>query len=313
MAGSGVVLRQPGLMSAIVDAGRGVHQQRGFSESGPMDDDAFFWVNWLCGNSHSAPALEWIGPAEFVATSELQVAVTGPGASVCVNGQTHCLWETLNVKEGDLLTVTPEKTGTRHYLGIRGNWKVPRIALSACTVAREKLGGIHEDGSYCVAQDMIPVITDSSFISPRHVPEWARTDYLSDEPVRMVPGYQFAWFSNVAKQLFFTSSYKVTNKIDRMGYRLSGTPVKCARSEMHSEGITLGAIQCPPDGQPIIMMRDRQTLGGYPKLGCVSPTDVNRVAQSIPGEQLLFQPEDADNARASYLLRLSRRRAITGN
>ncbi|WP_414830703.1 biotin-dependent carboxyltransferase family protein [Alteromonas sp. H39] len=313
MDGNGLLIREPGLMCAIVDAGRGIHQQRGFSESGPMDDDAYFWGNWLCGNPEGTPAIEWVGPAEFVATSDLHAAVTGPGAKVSVNGQTHGLWVTLTLKEGDRLRVEPDKIGTRHYLGISGNWDVPHIAHSACTVAREKLGGIHEDGSYCSAEDHIRVSTHTPVAAAREVPLWVRPDYSCDTPISVVSGYQSAWFSNVAKQLFFTSCYKITNKIDRMGYRLSGTPVKCARSEMHSEGITLGAVQCPPDGQPIIMMRDRQTLGGYPKLGCVSPTDLNRIAQSVPGEQLAFQPQDADNARASYLLRQSRRRAITGN
>lgn len=313
MTASGLLIQQPGLMSAIIDAGRGIHQQRGFSESGPMDDDAFFWVNWLCANPEGTPAIEWVGPAEFVATADIHVAVTGPGAKVSVNAGTQALWETLPLKEGDCLSVEPHKTGTRHYIGIRGAWNVPRVAQSACTVAREKLGGLHEDGSYCAAEDIISVTADTPLTTLREVPAWGRPDYSSDIPINVILGYQSRWFSEVAKQLFFTSNYKITNKIDRMGYRLSGTPVKCARSEMHSEGITLGAVQCPPDGQPIVMMRDRQTLGGYPKLGCVSPVDLNRLAQSVPGEQVSFQPEDADDARASFLLRLSRRRAITGN
>lgn len=313
MTASAMLLREPGLMSAIVDAGRGIHQQRGFSESGPMDDDAFFWVNWLCGNPVGTPAIEWVGPAEYEATSPLQVAITGPGADVSVNGQPQALWETLALKEGDNVTVKPHQTGTRHYLGIRGDWDVPLIAGSACTVAREELGGIHEDGSYNVAGDAISVRSAAALQEARVVPQRGRPEYGSDKPFKVIIGYQSTWFSAVTHHLFFSSSYKITNKIDRMGYRLSGTPVKCARSEMHSEGITLGAVQCPPDGQPIIMMRDRQTLGGYPKLGCVSPMDLSRLAQCVPGEQVTFQPEDADNARASYLLRAARRRAITGN
>lgn len=313
MLDSAIILTQPGLMSTIVDNGRGIHQQRGFSESGPMDDEAYYWVNWLCGNSDGTPAIEWVGAAEFTVTSDMQIAVTGPGATVKVNDCQCELWVTLALKEGDVVTVEPEKTGTRHYLGIRGNWRVPHIAGSACTVAREGLGGLHEDGSYNCADDTISVDIDSALKEVREVPGWGRPDYLLATPVKVIPGYQNAWFTEVAKQLFYTSSYKITNKIDRMGYRLSGTPVKCARSEMHSEGITLGAIQCPPDGQPIVMMRDRQTLGGYPKLGCVSPTDLYRLAQRVPGEHVTFQSEDADNARASYLLRASRRREITGS
>ncbi|MCU7553995.1 biotin-dependent carboxyltransferase family protein [Alteromonas sp. ASW11-19] len=307
-----LMVKSPGMQALIMDDGRGAAQQQGFSESGPMDDDAFFWANWLCENPSSTPQIEWVGEAEFEATQTINVAVTGPGAEVQVNGKSHAMWTTLRLKAGDRLSVTPDNMGTRHYLAVSGRWQVPKVARSASTVIREHLGGLSRDGSALVTGDAIPIdvrITEDI----RELPEAMRPAYSPDTPFAVIPGYQYNWFSPVSQQLFFSSVYKITPQIDRMGYRLSGTAIQCSEHALRSEGITLGAIQLPPDGQPIVMMRDRQTLGGYPKLGCVSTNDISRLAQMVPGQPIEFEAQDAEQARATYLLKLRQRQLVTGS
>ena len=98
-----------------------------------------------------------------------------------------------------------------------------------------------------------------------------------------------------------------------MGYRLSGTPVQSTQDSMYSEGIHLGAIQIPKDGQPIVMMKDRQTLGGYPKIGSVTPNDLTKLAQAVPGECVSFVREHSDNARARFLLQWQKRLRLSGD
>jgi allophanate hydrolase subunit 2 len=106
----------------------------------------------------------------------------------------------------------------------------------------------------------------------------------------VVPGYQQRHFSRLAQRRFFGSEYRVTERCDRMGYRLSGNSV-CADIEgIQSEGIAMGAIQCPADGQPIVLLNDRQTIGGYPKLGCVLSLDCAALAQLRPGDSVIFTP-----------------------
>ncbi len=308
---SALMVKNPGMQALLMDEGRGAAQQQGFSEAGPMDDDAFFWANWLCDNPVGTPQVEWVGAAEFEALQGIDVAVTGPDAEVTVNGKPQALWQTLQLQAGDTLSVTPTSVGTRHYLAVAGQWQAPKVARSASTVTREHLGGLKQDGSALEAGEKIPV-KPTRVAEIRQVPAAARPDYSPDKPFAVIPGYQYDWFSGVSQRLFFSSAYKITPQIDRMGYRLSGTAIQCSQHALRSEGITLGAIQLPPDGQPIVMMRDRQTLGGYPKLGCVSTNDISRLAQMVPGQTITFVAQDAEQARATYLLKLRQRQLVTG-
>ncbi|MEW9799554.1 biotin-dependent carboxyltransferase family protein [Alteromonas sp. CYL-A6] len=307
---TGLTVVDPGLLSLLIDSGRNAVQRFGFCESGPMDHDAYWWANWLVGNASDACALEIMGDAEFRLDVHAQVAVTGPAASLAVNQQQQADWTTVSVSPGDSLQVRAGKPGQRAYLAIAARWAVRSVIGSVCTVAREHLGGLDGIGSALRAGDTIPLAE----VSPRLVrtlnPEY-RPNYDLSAPLGVVLGYQHHAFSATAKSFFFNSDYRVSSKINRMGYRLSGTAVACSNRSLRSEGINLGAIQVPPDGQPIIMMRDRQTLGGYPKLGCVVLSDINRLAQAVPGDEVTFKAIDMNDARAAYLLKLQKRARLT--
>jgi allophanate hydrolase subunit 2 len=119
----------------------------------------------------------------------------------------------------------------------------------------------------------------------------------------VIPGYQYERFSAVERMKFFSGTYQVSTNIDRMGYRLQGEPINSGSSGIISEGIALGAVQIPADGQPIILLRDRQTIGGYPKIGCVFSLDLARLAQRKPGGRVEFTLLDlaaAENRRVLY-------------
>ena len=297
-----------GLFSLIVDEGRKGKQRQGFSQSGPMDAMAYSWANFLAHNPDNTPCLEVIGQMTVCFSEPAIVAITGRQAKVRVNGHDQLSNRSIKVNKNDKLCFGSERFGCKAYLAIYGLWEVPLQVDSACTVVRESLGGLHGDGR---------AINDGDFISISRCPEQTyaklpirqlpmqlndRKTYDINSPLRVIKGYQEAYFSQVAKRMFESTEYTVSSSIDRMGYRLTGAGIASSMSSMRSEAIHLGAIQVPPDGQPIIMMRDRQTLGGYPKLGCVNPLDVSRLAQQVPGETVSFIFQNSEEARADILL-----------
>lgn len=297
----------PGLMSVIVDMGRVGYQSTGYCQSGPMDEDAFFWANYLVDNTIATPCLEVLGEMTVVAKNNVCAAITGKQVQATINGNACSIFETLVLKEGDSLTFGSQTLGCRAYLSLGGDWNVPLSMNSACCVVREGIGGLYGNGKPLSAGDSLILKNHRIMRNVRNLEETYRPDYTLDKPISVVSGYQVSHFPRASQRIFTTSNYTITQDISRMGYRLSGAPVKHNISSMRSEAIHLGAVQIPPSGQPIIMMRDRQTLGGYPKLGCVSPLDINRLAQASPGNTVTFTFSDNDNERAKFLLRQQKR------
>jgi biotin-dependent carboxylase-like uncharacterized protein len=310
-----IKIHASGMQSILVDAGRRGHQHEGFCEAGPMDEDAYWWGNYLVANQESSPCIEVIGELSLMCDDAGIIAATGREVQLKINHKEAEAYQTQWVKEGDEITLSSNTMGSKTYLFIGGNWQVPTVLGSACTVVREQLGGLANDGQVLTSGDEIRIVPSDSSITPtkprrlaqRH---WPKYDFQT--PLKVIEGYQSDCFSAVARRTFFSSEYQITSNVNRMGFRLKGRPVGCEQKSMLSEAIHIGAIQIPSDGQPIVMMRDRQTLGGYPKLGCVDPIDVSRLAQAVPGESVAFTPIHSDNARARFLLHWQQRRRITG-
>jgi len=307
-----VSVKQNGLLSLIIDSGRKGRQIHGFSQSGPMDEEAYWWANYLVANGSDTPAIECMGRCALLFSNNGHVAVTGRNVSVMINHQTQGPFETLKVKAGDTLVVDSEFLGSKTYIAIGGKWSVPTPLDSACTVTRENIGGLRNDGTGLIDGDVIDITPHSQPIPHHAIASAFQPCYDISKPIGLIPSYQYTEFSELARAQFVAHEYCVSSNINRMGYRLSGTAITSAVTQMRSEGIHSGAVQIPPDGQPIVMMRDRQTLGGYPKIGSVNPLDINRLAQSVPGETLRFVYQDSDNARAEYLLNWHKRLRITG-
>lgn len=301
----------PGIRAIYVDRGRQHHQAMGLTESGPMDEYAFLWSNRLLANPCSSAALEiTMGLARFEALTDSVMAICGADFAAAINGRPLDNWSSFNLVKGDLLTFkASQRRGIVAYLAIKGGFHCPNLFSSCCTVEREGLGG-NNQGQKLIKGETLHA-TQASLSGPdtvlRTVAPELIPNYANDQPItlRFIPGYQWPLFAARQQQHFVTTAYAVTDQSDRMGIRLRGPGLSTQTKSMISEAIALGAIQVPPDGLPIVLMRDRQTIGGYPKLGTVLSTDIERLAQAMPGQTLRFSPVPLQLA---YQERVSRER-----
>ncbi|WP_339668829.1 biotin-dependent carboxyltransferase family protein [Dasania marina] len=283
----------PGFLSLLQDAGRYGYHGVGLTTSGPMDALAFNWANLLCGNAADAVAIEAsVGGLTLTSQADTVIAVTGAEVPFTINGEERELWRSHKVKTGDTIALSFATNGCRSYLAVAGGFQIKESFGSVATVVREGIGGLA--GKALQAGDELPV---KGIDAPcLELPEQWRPSYSKDITVRVIPSYQVQSFSPVQQRLFFGSDYKVSDRCDRMGYKLEGPALKTSMTAMLSEGICLGAIQVPPDGQPIVLMNDRQTIGGYPKIGAVLSLDLAYLAQQMPGGKVRFEPITIDCA-----------------
>ncbi len=295
---------QPGILSLVQDQGRfGLHSI-GLTTGGPMDRNAFRWANRLCNNTADCAMIEiTVGGLSLESQLHSQIAVTGASMALSINHKSMALWQSHAIAPGDRIDLGYATDGGRGYLAVAGGFHGQPCFNSQATVARESLGGLHQDGTPLQTGDMLPC-SDNPHIShllrlPRH---WCRSQTNQATNLRVVLGYQQDAFTPLQKQLFFSSEYRITENSDRMGYRLQGAAIKPSIDGILSEGICLGAIQVPADGQPIVLLSDRQTIGGYPKLGSVLSLDLDKLAQLMPGSNICFEPISIEQAHNALLL-----------
>ncbi|MDG2501600.1 MAG: biotin-dependent carboxyltransferase family protein [Porticoccaceae bacterium] len=305
---SGLIVIQPGIFSLAQDSGRfGLHSI-GLTTGGPMDRNAFRWANRLCDNSQSATAIEvTVGGLVLESTTTTNIAMTGANIPLTINQQAAALWQSHKIIPGDRIELGFAVAGSRGYLAVAGGFQIEPIFNSVSTVPREGLGGTTQDGTPLQAGQILPCQALQHPLDCLSVPSQQRPDYAANQArVRVVLGYQQDAFSEIQKQLFFSSQYTVSDSSDRMGYRLKGPNISPSIDGILSEGICLGAIQVPADGQPIILLNDRQTIGGYPKLGSVLSLDLGKLAQLMPGGTVQFEAISVE--RAHNLLALDEQR-----
>lgn len=303
---SGLRVIKPGVLSLLQDAGRVGHQQAGMTTGGPLDEPAFDWANALLGNPRGTAVLEvHLGGLRLRAERDLQIALTGADMQARVGDRQLAPWCSHALQAGDVLALPGARAAMRAYLAVPGGFWAPRVAGSCATVMREGLGGLHGDGQPLKAGDSLALARPAGGSRARCVAPTVIPDYGKPLVLRVLPGYQFDAFSAAARADFFTNEYRVGARGDRMGCRLDGPKIESIPGDILSEGIALGAIQIPPDGQPIILLQDRQTIGGYPKLGCVASLDLAALAQAPPGRPLRF-------ARATPAELIAERRAYDG-
>ena len=288
---------QSGILSQIQDLGRFGQAHLGMTTSGAADPFAHRIANRLLGNNDNAPVIEMsLGGAEFVALNRITIALCGADCPLYVNQQPISNWQSHHLLAGDRLSIGMATQGTRIYLAISQGFKVNKQFGSTSTTIREAIGGL--DGQALFAKQILTVPTLSA--APlQQLAFQHRPTYPDALQLRVILGYQARQFPSVQIERFLHHRYQITNQSDRMGYRLSGVAIDSKQSQMYSEGICYGAIQVPPDGQPIILLNDRQTIGGYPKLGTVLSLDCTKLAQSRPGVEVSFcaiSQEEAHNA-----------------
>lgn len=285
---SGFAVLAPGMLSLLQDAGRYGQHRIGLTTGGPLDAMAMGWANRLVHNPPGATAIEAsFGGLKLECRINTLVAVTGGDQSLLINGEERETWRSHRLEAGDIIELGFARQFCRSYLAVQGGFQVEASFGSTSTVVREGIGGL--DGGKLDAGDELPA-RGSSEIRCLRMRADARTEYSDDITLRVIPGYQQQHFPRLQQRRFFAGVYTVTDRADRMGYRLEGPAIRCDIDGILSEGICMGAIQVPSDGQPIVLLRDRQTIGGYPKIGSALSLDTGKLAQLMPGARVRFEP-----------------------
>ena len=280
---------KPGAISLLQDEGRFGFQHWGITTGGAMDEHASRWANRLLGNASNDVVLEiTLGNVHLEATEDTWIALTGAELNCKINGVSRDNWQTHFVSKGDQLTMGWAQAGVSSYLAVAGGFQLGKEFGSCSTVKREGLGGLNGGVLQAGDQLVFNSVGKYHYTCPHQVPPDFVPDYTTVLNVRVIAGYQAAQFRADSLSSFYSSTYIVKPDSDRMGFRLEGEMIESGVTGLLSEGISYGAIQVPADGQPIILLKDRQTLGGYPKLGSVLPIDGFSLSQRKAGDSVCF-------------------------
>ena len=266
----------------LQDVGRFGVRHLGVTQGGALDWVSMSWANKLLNNALDAAVIEvTLGGLTLLAESDCCLALAGADLGAVLDDRPIAPWRSFFVRKGQQLGFTRPITGARAYLAAPGGFAAVDVLGSCATVAREGLGGLEGSGKALVEGDQL-TYSGASF-ELHALPDHLIPDVSDQRPLDVVLGAQIGQFSGLSLFDAFNSDWTLDSRADRMGMRLLGPELVYQGKPMISEGIPLGAIQVPPDGQPIILLNDRQTIGGYPRLGALTPMSLARLAQKLPG------------------------------
>jgi biotin-dependent carboxylase-like uncharacterized protein len=290
-----------GPLSTVQDLGRYGLRDRGVSVGGAMDAQALQLGNVLVGNTPDEAGIEiTICPASIRFLCDTVIAVTGTDSDASLDGRPLRPWWRWQVKAGQVLKLNPPQHAMRTYLAVAGGINVEPILGSRGTDLKAAFGGL--DGRALRDGDRLPLgVPGAAKAATKGIfpPDWWPA-------VRVLPGPQYDWFTAAAQTAFWSSEWQLTPQSNRMGYRLAGPVLEReVEGELPSHGVVPGVIQVPPSGQPIVLMADAQTTGGYPKIAVVIQADLWKLAQLRLGARLRFVICDVAEAREA--LRTSQR------
>ena len=293
----------PGLLTTVQDKGRTGYQQFGMPTAGAMDPFALQAANLLTGNLRSEGALEITFPGfEAFFTEDTLIAITGADLGAELSGVPVVLWRSFLCPAGSILRFTGLKSGCRAYLAAAGGFDVPQVMGSKSTYIRAEIGGWK--GRRLEAGDRLPIgpLQSSAAGAGKRLLPSRIPVYSSTVTLEVILGPQASYFTRQSLQTFLSKPYRVGMYADRMGYRLEGPPLEHVRSaDIISDGIPLGAVQVPGHGMPIVMLADRQTTGGYPKIATVITADIPKLAQLKMGDSIHFCEVTLEEARRRLL------------
>ncbi len=301
-----ISVQRPGLLTTIQDMGRPGRQHLGVPVNGVMDEISHRIANLLVGNDESEATLELTvnGPT-LRFDEDAVIALCGANMGGAADGESLPWWRPVRVPKGTTLTFGRPEIGARAYLAVAGGFDVPAVFGSRSTALSGGYGGFR--GRALKKGDVLALRAPEEAHTPRWVrllirhhhglayPNWsvsrARMPYrVRPQVVRVLPGRHWQLFSVAAREQLTRALYRVALDSNRMGYRLEGAPLETRRAvDVLSEGVVMGAIQVPPGGDPIVLMADRQTTGGYPVIAVVASIDLPVVAQIAPGEDVQFR------------------------
>lgn len=316
-----------GLLTTIQDLGRRGFQHLGVGPGGAMDEASHRMANLLLGNPDHAPTMEMtlIGPSLRFET-ESMIALCGADLSPTIGDQPVPLWRPVLVGAGSLLRFGRPAQGARCYLAVEGGFRVPRVMGSASTHLSAGFGGFqgrplkigdHLETGPCPG-DCYPTLRKRFHQGPRPFlgqawfAPWSReVEFIQPAALRFVEGPQWLSLTSESRHSLLGTTFKVAPNSDRMGIRMQGPRLSLEQPlEMISSGVATGTLQLPPDGSLILLMADRQTTGGYPRLGEVASVDLPKAAQLRPGETLRFSPISLEEAQELWLRREARFRDL---
>lgn len=291
----------PGLFSTIQDAGRFSYQAFGFSPSGVLDYRAHKLANRLLGNEDNAAVLEMtLQGVALEAGKDTVISTSGAKALITIDDTPYDHGTAIKVMKGEKLKIGKCEDGSRTYLAVLGGFDVAEILGSRSTHTRSVIGGFK--GRTLKSGDVL------KSAGGEFSDEFKRIkSFESDDVIHIIPGQQYDYFEVEAQEKLFNSEYKITKDSDRMGIRLNGAELQTdAGHDVLSEPTQLGSIQVPKNGQPIILLNDRQTAGGYVRIATVALVDIPKLVQKSPGEKLRFKKIDVDEATELYKEELRR-------
>jgi len=294
-----ILVKDPGLATTVQDLGCYGHSHLGVSPAGAADSLSFRIANLLVGNYENAPALEMtlIGATLQFAESKI-IAVAGATCSFQINGREVAFAQAIEIDAGSVVQIGRMTTGVRAYLAMQGGIDVPLMMGSASTHLGARFGGF--EGRMLRKGDRLRV-HDGTGSRPRATPSGVLTHAQVVLPgsLRVTRGSQQEWFDAEAFTVLLSSPFAVTDQAGRSGLRLRGRSILPRNaSQLLTDGVPLGAIQIPPDGQPIILFVDQQTTGGYPKIANVIAADMHLVGQLRARDTVRFTEVSIEHATA---------------
>ncbi|MGI8300896.1 biotin-dependent carboxyltransferase family protein [Bacillus paranthracis] len=304
-----------GMFTTVQDLGRSHYQQYGVPVGGAMDQSALRMINMLVGNEENEAALEMtiMGPKLLIKKTTL-LAIGGADMEPLLNGERIPLWRPILAEEGSMLCFGKVKSGCRTYVTFAGGIHIDRTMGSKSTYIRAAIGGIEgrmlKKGDYFqigVQPEMANRFVQDLQKDERIKTKWAISNsvlpkYKKHPKLRVIADFEYDQFTEESRKAFFTKEYKVSNYGDRMGYRVEGEILnRAVEKEILSSSVTFGTIQVPNGGQPIILMADRQTTGGYPRMGNIISVDLPLLAQLKPGDYVSFENITLEEAEQLYI------------
>lgn len=284
----------------LQDGGRFGVRHLGITQGGALDWVAMQQANWLLGNAADAAVIEIpLGGLQLHVQSGGWLALTGADLNAKLDEQPLVPGQAFQLRHGQTLQLNSPKRGVRAYLATPGGFAADPVMGAVATVMREHLGGVHGNGRGLHNGDRLQ--GNASDATPRTLPTGALWYPGNEVVLDLIPGAQIAGFAGASLFAAFNQSWTLDQRADRMGMRLTGPALRYQGQALISEGIPLGAVQVPPDGQPIILMNDRQTIGGYPRLGAVTPLSLARLAQCAPGQKVRLRVASQEAARREML------------
>ncbi|WP_110686828.1 biotin-dependent carboxyltransferase family protein [Salinicola aestuarinus] len=292
-----LVVRDAGALALLQDGGRFGVRHLGVTQGGAIDWVSLGWANWLLGNAAGATGIEiTLGGFVVEAQVPLTLALAGGDLGATLDGESITPYSRFRVEPGQTLAFGQATSGLRAYLALPGGVAVAPFMGSASSVVRECLGGLDGEGRALAADDTILAAAAEAAGSDRVI-ETPPTFTAETVALDVTTGAQIAQFDGASLFAAFNEHWEIDARADRMGVRLTGPVLRNGAGGMISEGIPLGAVQVPPDGQPIVLLNDRQTVGGYPRLGALTPLACARLGQCAPGSRVRLRPVSACQTR----------------